>query len=152
MKIESVSHSVMSNSLQPHGLQPPRLFCPWNSPGKNTGVGSHSLLQGIFLTQRSNPGFLHCRQIPYHLSYHSSILKNKQNHAMYRIESQNIRYSSFPSIDLHYSQRIKETQKILWIHRVSFLEFSLVLSSLLRVILRIKPDHVFNGDIKFSLR
>ena len=35
-----------------------RLFCTWNSPGKNTGVGSHSLLQGIFLTQGSNPGHL----------------------------------------------------------------------------------------------
>ena len=41
---------------------------PWNSPGKNTGVGSHSLLQGIFPTQGSNPGLLHCSQILYHLS------------------------------------------------------------------------------------
>ena len=40
-----------------------RLLCPWNSPGQNTGVGSHSLLQGIFLTQGSNLGLLHCRQI-----------------------------------------------------------------------------------------
>ena len=53
---ESVSHSVMSDSLPPHGLEPIRLLCSWNSPGKNTGVGSHSLLQGIFLTQRLNPG------------------------------------------------------------------------------------------------
>ena len=45
------------------------LLCPWNSPGKNTGVGSHSLLQGIFPTQRLNPGLLHCRQILYCLSY-----------------------------------------------------------------------------------
>ena len=42
--------------LWPHGLYPARLLCPWDSPGKNTGVGSHSLLQGIFLTQGSNPG------------------------------------------------------------------------------------------------
>ena len=62
----SVSHSVVSDSLQVHGLQPAKLLCPWNSPGKNTGVGSHSLLQGIFLTQGSNPGLLHCRQILYH--------------------------------------------------------------------------------------
>ena len=41
---ESISCSVMSNSLWPHGLQPARLCCLWNSPGKNTGVGSHSLL------------------------------------------------------------------------------------------------------------
>ena len=40
--------SVASDSLQPHGLSPARLPCPWDSPGKNTGVGSHSLLQGIF--------------------------------------------------------------------------------------------------------
>ena len=42
------------------------LLCPWNSPGKNTGVGSHSLLQGIFPTQGLNLGLLHCRQILYH--------------------------------------------------------------------------------------
>ena len=41
------------------------LYNPWNSPGQNTGVGSHSLLQGIFPTQGMNPGFLHCRQILY---------------------------------------------------------------------------------------
>ena len=40
-----------------------RLLCPWNSPGKNTGVGSHSLLQGIFLTQGSNPNLMHCKCI-----------------------------------------------------------------------------------------
>ena len=43
----------LSNSLQSHGLQPATLFCPWNSPGKNTGMGSLSHLQGIFLTQGS---------------------------------------------------------------------------------------------------
>ena len=50
----SVSCSVMSDSLWPRGL-----LCQWNSPGKNTGVGNHSLLQGIFLTQGSNLGLLH---------------------------------------------------------------------------------------------
>ena len=48
---ESERHPVMSNSLRPHGL-----YSPWNSPGQNTGVGSLSLLQGIFPTQGSNPG------------------------------------------------------------------------------------------------
>ena len=48
------------------------LLCPWNSPGKNTGVGSHSLLQRIFLTQGSNLGLLHCRQILYSLSHQGS--------------------------------------------------------------------------------
>ena len=52
-------------TLQPHGLQPTRLLCPWNFPGTSTGVGCHFLLQGIFLTQGSNPGpLLHCRQTP----------------------------------------------------------------------------------------
>ena len=43
-----LSHSVMSDFLWPHGLQPTRLLCPWDFPGKNTGVGCHSLLQGSF--------------------------------------------------------------------------------------------------------
>ena len=42
---KSVSHSIMSNSLWPRGLQPTRLLYPWSFPGKNTGVGCHSLLQ-----------------------------------------------------------------------------------------------------------
>ena len=49
-----LSHSVMYNSLQPHGLQPTRLLCPWDSPGKNTGVGIHSFLLRIFPTQGLN--------------------------------------------------------------------------------------------------
>ena len=63
---------VVSDFLQPHRLQTVRLLCPWNSLGKNTGVGCHSLLQRIFPTQGSNPGLLHCRQILYHLSYQGS--------------------------------------------------------------------------------
>ena len=50
----------------------PMLLCPWNSPGKNTGVGSHSLLQGIFPTWGLNPSLLHCKQILYHLSHQRS--------------------------------------------------------------------------------
>ena len=71
-KCESVSRSVVSNSFQPHGLLPTKLLCLWNSPGKNTGVSCCSLLHGVFLTQGSNPGLLHCRQILYHLSYEGS--------------------------------------------------------------------------------
>ena len=59
---ESESCSVLSDSLRPSGLS------PRNSPGQNTGVGSLSLLQGIFPTQGSNPGLPHCRQILYQLS------------------------------------------------------------------------------------
>ena len=69
---EIVSHSVLSNSLQLHGLYPTMLLCPWDSPGKNTGMGCHSLLQGIFLAQGLNPGLLTCRQILYYLSYQGS--------------------------------------------------------------------------------
>ena len=61
--IYSESHSVMSNSLQAHGL--------WNAPGQNTGEGS--LLQGIFPTQESNPSLPHCRLILYQLSYQLSL-------------------------------------------------------------------------------
>ena len=49
-----LSHSVMSISLQALGLCPARLLCPWDSPGKNTGVGCHFLLQGILFTEGLN--------------------------------------------------------------------------------------------------
>ena len=71
-KSESVSRSVVSDSLQPHGLQPAKLLCPWNSPGKTTEVGSHSLLHGILPTQEWNLGLLHCRPILHHLSHQGS--------------------------------------------------------------------------------
>ena len=60
VKSETESRSVVSDSLQP---------TPWNSPSQNTGVGSLSLLQGIFPTQGSNPGLPHCGQILYQLSH-----------------------------------------------------------------------------------
>ena len=65
--------SVVSDSVRPHRRQPARLPRPWDSPGKNTGVGHHALLQGIFPTQGSNPGLLHCRQILYQLSHQGSL-------------------------------------------------------------------------------
>ena len=55
------------------------LLCPWNSPGKSTGVCCHALLQGVFLTQELNPSLLHCRWILYplsHLGNPESILLN----------------------------------------------------------------------------
>ena len=61
----SVSSSVVSDCSQLHGLQSSKHLSPWDFPGKNTGVGCHFILQGIFLTQESNPGLLHCRQILY---------------------------------------------------------------------------------------
>ena len=67
-----LNHSAMFNSLWPHGLYSARFFRAWDCPGKNTGVGCHSLLQGIFPTQESNPGLPHCRWILYHLSHQGS--------------------------------------------------------------------------------
>ena len=66
------SRSVVSNSQRPHGLQPTMLLHPWDFPGKSTGVGCYFLLQGIFPTQGSNLGLLHCRQMLYPLSQHLS--------------------------------------------------------------------------------
>ena len=63
----SESRSVVSNSLWPHWL-----YNPWNSLGQNTGVGSLSLLQGIFSTQGLNQGLLHCRWILCQLSHKGS--------------------------------------------------------------------------------
>ena len=62
----SQSHSNVSDSLRPHGLQPAKLLCPWDFPGKNTGVGFHFLLQGIFSNPGTNLHLLSCRQILYH--------------------------------------------------------------------------------------
>ena len=61
---ESERHSVVSDSLWPHGL-----YRPWNPLGQNTGMGSLFLLQGIFPTQGLNPGLPHCRQILHQLSH-----------------------------------------------------------------------------------
>ena len=49
------------------------LLCPWNSPGKNTGVDCHSLLQRDFPPQRPNPGLLHLRQILDRFSYRDAL-------------------------------------------------------------------------------
>ena len=68
-----VSSSVVPDSLWPYGLQSNRLLCPWDFPGKDTGIVCHFLLQGIFPTQGSNPGLLHCMQIIYQLSYQGKI-------------------------------------------------------------------------------
>ena len=72
--VATLSCSVMSNSLWSH-----RLYSSWNSPGQNSGVGSCSLLQGIFQIQGSNPGLLHCRQILYQLSHQGSPLLSLSN-------------------------------------------------------------------------
>ena len=65
----------MSDFSRPNGLQPNGFLYPWKSPGK--GVGCHSLLQGIFLTQGSNQGLPHCRQTLYCLSHQGSPLNTR---------------------------------------------------------------------------
>ena len=67
-----LSHSVLSTLCNPMDCSPQGSFVHRGSPGKNTGVGCHALLQGIFPTQGSNPGLPHCRWILYHLSHHKS--------------------------------------------------------------------------------
>ena len=64
-------------SRDPMDCSPPGSSVRGDSPGKNTGVGNHFLFQGIFPTQGSNPGLLHCRQILCHLSHQRSSLDSK---------------------------------------------------------------------------
>ena len=67
----SQSSPTLCDPIVTHGL------CPWNFPGKKTGVGCHSLFWVVFLTKGLNPGLLHCRQIFYHLSYQESPKEEK---------------------------------------------------------------------------
>ena len=60
-----LSHSSYVWLLQPYGLQPARFLCPCDFPGKNTGMGCHSLLQELVPTQGSNPHPLYCRWFLY---------------------------------------------------------------------------------------
>ena len=52
--VRVLSHSIVPNPLRPHTLHPTRHLCPWDFPGKNTGLGCHVLLQAIFPTHGSN--------------------------------------------------------------------------------------------------
>ena len=72
----------MSDSLRPHGL-----YGSWDSPGQNTGVGSLSLLQGIFPTQGSNSGLPHCRQILYYVSHMGSPRISPTRYLMFHLPS-----------------------------------------------------------------
>ena len=69
--LSSVAQSCLTLS-DSTDCSPPGSFVHGDSPGTNTRVGCHALLQGIFLTQGSNPGLPHCRQILYHLSHQGS--------------------------------------------------------------------------------
>ena len=72
LKVKVLATQSCSTLCDPHGLQPTRLLCSWNSPGKNTAVDCLFFLQGIFPTQWSYPSLQYCRQILYHLSHQGS--------------------------------------------------------------------------------
>ena len=68
-EVSEVKAAQLCLTLRPHRLQPTRLLCPWDSPGKNTGVGYHFILQGIFPARGLNLGLSHCRQVCHLLSH-----------------------------------------------------------------------------------
>ena len=107
---------VMSNSLPPHGLQPSRLLCARDFAGRNSGVGSHSLFQGIFLTQGWNLillYFLHCRQILYPWASREALIiyapdqnsSGKMGHTQLEILVSSVRCWSLPPLPNYYTLR-----------------------------------------------
>ena len=75
-RLKKIQRVKMHFKISKHMSTNISLYCiyPWNSPGKNTGVGSHSLLQGIFPTPGLNLSHLHCRHVLYHLSHQGSLI------------------------------------------------------------------------------
>ena len=90
----SVSCSVVSDYLRLHRPQPARLLYPWTSLDRKTGVGYHSLLQGIFLTQGSNPGLLHCKRIFYHLSHQGRLWYETTKGSGYMKSTNNVPFTA----------------------------------------------------------
>ena len=103
------------------GLQSSRLLCPWDFPAKNTGVGCCFLLQGIFPTQDSNLGLLHCKQVLYHLSHQgnprSHKLCGKKNQGGSSCAEQYHNWAHAPD-DWHHSSSyiVAFSLKLTWIH------------------------------------
>ena len=81
---------------------PPGFFCLWDSSGRNTGVGCHFLLQGIFPTQGLNPGLPHWRQILYHLSRYLNCRRNSFTHSCWLIWNCNSALSPCPVSNPHH--------------------------------------------------
>ena len=94
-----------------------KLLCPWNSPGKNTGVGCHFLLQGIFLTQGLNPGLTHCRQTLYRLSHQGSLFAGRNTN--------NLRYADDTTLT---EESVEELKNLLMKLKEESEKFSLKLS------------------------
>ena len=93
---------------------PPGSSIHGNSPGKNTGVGYHALLQGIFPTQRSNAGFLHCRQIHYWLSLEGRWQYRALTYCFSYLEPVCCSMSSSNCCFLTWKQFSQETGKVVW--------------------------------------
>ena len=106
----ALSCSVVSDSLQPHELQPAKLPCPWDFLGKNAGVGCHFLFQGIFPTQDWNPSLLYLLNWqadslpPYHLG--SPIHTHTHTHT--HIYSHTCKKTEFKPSSIHGSATISE--------------------------------------------
>ena len=104
---ESESRSVVSDSLQPHDS-------PWDSPGKNLGVGCHTLLQEILPTQGSNSGLPHCRQILYQLRHQGSPLPHPHPKSLKRQKGQLLK-----SVSPDQQQQTRAEAKMTKIYRDS---------------------------------
>ena len=127
-----VSQLVVSDSLWLHGLQPARLLCSWDSPGKNTGVVCHFLLQGIFLIQGLNPGLLHCRQILLCVCVCSlltiiyPVMQNSNSNKKTTLQDLRRGWGLCPNSSLHENPVATHTKKASWGRTDSRIPTSLV--------------------------
>ena len=132
---ESVSHSVLSDFLRPHGLWPTRLLCLWNSPGKNIAVGHHSLLQRIFLTCEAviKPILLwqlriflnfsmSCWEFPSRHSYSQppSLLRSVTPIPMSGVSSNKISWKLRPLCPLRFEGMVTKSSLLFWFFGVFF--------------------------------
>ena len=100
---------------RPHGLYPTRLLCPWDSPGKNTGVGCQFLLQGIFLTQGLNSHLLHWRQVLYHLTHQGmSIYSYPEKQLSSPQSSANREIGILPAVKTSRQIELRGTWELSW--------------------------------------
>ena len=105
-----LSHPVVCDSLWPHGLQPARLLFPWDSPGKNTEVGYHCLLQGIILTQVLNLSLLPWQVDPFppgkpHMCFQGSLIYHEPLQHLNCYKPKVVVLFPFPGIDSEVSMQ-----------------------------------------------
>ena len=132
---ERVSCSVGSEvwgsmDCTPRGFYVHGILRPWDSPGKSTGVGCHSLLQGNFQTQGSNTGHLNCRQILYHMSHQGNPFQNSQNSVKYGLFLEFLefyKYGKFLDLSKYMNLRINQISKESASLRMTFFFFLLQL-------------------------